>query len=159
MRVLVATTAGAGHFAGLVPFAVAVRDAGHAVRVAAPASFARVVQQAGFEHVPLADSPADELGAVYARLPALPREEADAVVIREIFGGINVRATFSDVQAVADRWRPDLILRESAEFASYLVAERTGTPHVQVSISVASIEERTRALVDGPLRRAARRDC
>jgi hypothetical protein len=31
MRVLVATTAGSGHFAPLVPFAAALRDAGHTV--------------------------------------------------------------------------------------------------------------------------------
>ena len=152
MRVLVATTAGAGHFAALAPFAAAIRDAGHAVRVAAPASFAPAVQRAGFEHAPLADSPADEMGAVYARLPALPREEANAVVIREIFCGINARTTFPAMQAVAEQWRPDLILRETAEFASYLVAERTGTPHAQVAISVASFEEFIRPLADEPLR-------
>lgn len=35
MKVLVATTAGAGHFAGLRPFARACAQAGHEVRVAA----------------------------------------------------------------------------------------------------------------------------
>ena len=69
MRVLVATTAGAGHFAALAPFAAAIRDAGHAVRVAAPASFASAVQRAGFAHAPLADAPSDETGPVFARLP------------------------------------------------------------------------------------------
>ena len=152
MRVLVATTAGAGHFAALAPFAAAIRDAGHAVRVAAPASFASAVQRAGFAHAPLADAPSDETGPVFARLPALTREEANAVVIREIFCGTNVRAALPAMQAVADQWRPDLILRETAEFASYLVAEHTSIAHAQVAVSVASFEEVIRPLVDEPLR-------
>ncbi|MDP8921614.1 MAG: glycosyltransferase [Chloroflexota bacterium] len=135
-----------------MPFAAALRDAGHEVRVGAPASFASAVQRAGFAHAPLADAPADETGPVLARLPALSREEANAVVIREIFCGTNVRAALPAMQAVADRWRPDLVLRETAEFASYLVAERTGIPHAQVAVSVASFEEVIRPLVDEPLR-------
>ena len=153
MRVLVATTAGAGHFAPLAPFATAIRDAGHAVRVAAPASFASAVQRAGFAHVPLADAPSDETGPVHARLPTLTREEANAVAFREIFCGTNVRAALPALQAAAEQWRPDLILRETAEFASYLVAECTGIPHAQVAVSLASFEDRIRPLVDEPLRR------
>ena len=52
MRVLAATTAGPGHFAGLLPFALACARAGHEVRVAAPASFARAVHRAGLPHGP-----------------------------------------------------------------------------------------------------------
>jgi hypothetical protein len=89
---------------------------------------------------------------VFARLPALPREAANAVVIREIFCGTNVRAALPSLQAEVERWRPDLILREPAEFASYLVAERTGIPQVQAAISVATFDEFVRSVVDEPLR-------
>jgi hypothetical protein len=84
MRVLVATTAGPGHFAALAPFAAAVRNAGHAVRVAAPASFQAEVHKAGFEHAALADPPSDEIGPLFARLPGLPMDEANAVVVRDV---------------------------------------------------------------------------
>jgi UDP:flavonoid glycosyltransferase YjiC (YdhE family) len=152
MRVLVATTAGAGHFAPLVPFAAALRDAGHAVRVAAPAAFAPVVRRAGFDHVPLADPPPAEIGPVFARLPSLSLEAANAVIVREVFCGIDARAALPAMQAEADQWRPDVILRETAEFASYLVAERTGVPHVQVAMSLAAVEAFMHPLVDQPLR-------
>ena len=56
MRVLVATTAGAGHLAGLLPFARACVRAGHEVRVVAPASFAPAVATAGLVHEPVADA-------------------------------------------------------------------------------------------------------
>jgi len=153
MRALVATTAGAGHFAALLPFAAALRDAGHAVRVAAPASFASAVRRAGFAHVPLADAPPHELGTVLARLPGLSRENAaSAVMVSEVFAGLYARAALPAMRAVVEAWRPDLLLRETAEFASYVVAERTGVPHVQVAMSLASVEAFMHAQVDGALR-------
>jgi UDP:flavonoid glycosyltransferase YjiC (YdhE family) len=56
------------------------------------------------------------------------------------------------MQAVADEWRPDVIVRETAEFASYIVAERNGIPQVQAAIAIGSLEEVICALVDEPLR-------
>lgn len=153
MRVLVATTAGPGHFVALSPFAAAMRDAGHAVRVAAPASFASAVQKAGFDHVPLADAPPEEIGPLFARLSSLPMEEANTIVLRDIFCGVDARAALPGMQAAAEQWRPDLILRETTEFASYLVAERNGIPHAQAAMSLVSVEEFMQALVDEPLRK------
>src|SRR5205085_2492866 len=91
MRVLVSTTAGAGHLGPLVPFARALVDAGHEVVVAAPASFAAAVEKAGFTHRPFADAPEEELGAVFARLPGLSNHEGNALIVTEVFGRINVR--------------------------------------------------------------------
>lgn len=154
MRVLVATTAGPGHFSALQPFATALRDAGHDVKVAAPASFSPAVQRAGFNHIVLADAPPEEIGPVFARLPHLSMEEANAVVFRDIFCGIDARAALPAMQAAVDRWRPDVILREPAEFSSYVVASRTGIPHVQLALSLASgaMEEFMLPLVEEPLR-------
>jgi UDP:flavonoid glycosyltransferase YjiC (YdhE family) len=152
MRVLIATTAGSGHFAPLVPFAVALRAAGHTVRVAAPASFAEAVRRAGFDHAPLADAPMDEIGPVFARLPGLSMEAANAAIISEVFCTIDARAALPGMQAAVDEWRPDLILRETAEFSSYLVAEQTGIPHAQVAISLATLEDFMQPLVEQPLR-------
>lgn len=152
MRVLVASTAGAGHFAPMVPFAQALVDAGHVVRVAAPASFASVVQRAGLEHAPFADVPPEQLGAVFARLPQLPRLEANATMIREVFAGCNTRAALPGVREVVETWRPNVILRDPAEFASYVVADALGVPHVQVAIGLAAFDEFMFPLVDEPLR-------
>ena len=151
LRILAATTAGAGHFAPMVPFAAALRDAGHVVRVAAPASVALAVQRAGFEHVPLADAPPEEIGPIAERLPQLAREDANAVVVREVFCGIGARAALPGMQAVVEEWRPDVILRETAEFASYVVAARAGIPHVDVAMSLASVEAFMHAQVDEAL--------
>ena len=78
MRVLACTTAGAGHFGPLVPFARACADAGHEVAVAAPESFADQVTAAGFEHHPFADAPAEAMGQVFSQVPSMSFEDANA---------------------------------------------------------------------------------
>ena len=138
MRVLVSTTAGSGHLGPLVPFATALRDGGHEVLVAAPESFAPAVERAGFPHAPFPDAPPEELGAAFAGLAGLSNDEGNVVVVRDVFGRIDTRAALPGIEAVVDRWRPHLVLRESCEFASYIVAEAAGIPHVQVAIGLAA---------------------
>jgi glycosyltransferase len=151
MRVLVSTTAGAGHLGPIVPFARALVDAGHEVVVAAPASFAASVGKAGFTHAPFADASPEELAAVFARLPGLSNHDANALIVGEVFGRIGARAALPGVQALVDRWRPDLVLRDAAEVASFVVADIGGIPHVAVSVSLDSFEEEFIAGLEVPL--------
>ncbi|HEX7277814.1 MAG TPA: hypothetical protein VF244_10610, partial [Acidimicrobiales bacterium] len=151
MRVLVSTTAGAGHLGPLVPFARALVGAGHEVVVAAPASFAAAVERAGFVHHPFADAAPDELAAVFARLPGLSNHDANLLVVTEVFGRIDAHAALPGVQDLVDRWRPDLVLREASEFASYAVADRAGIPHAQVAVSLESFEAPYLPELEGPL--------
>lgn len=141
MRVLVASTAGTGHFGPLVPFAHALRDAGHDVAVAAPASFADEVARAGLAHHPFADAPVEQMRAVFAALPSLPVGEADHVVVREVFGRLDAQAALPGVLTTIDRWRPDLVLREPAELGSLAAAEATGVPHATVAIGMTRVVE------------------
>lgn len=152
MRVLLASTAGAGHFHPMVPFARALIDAGHEVRVAAPASFAPTVSRAGLDHAPFLDAPPADLGQVFAKLPQLPRVEANEMMIREVFARLNTRAALPGMREVVEAWQPDLILREPAEFSSYIVAEEVDVPHAQVSIGLSSLDEFILSLVDEPMR-------
>ncbi|MEP7055528.1 MAG: glycosyltransferase [Actinomycetota bacterium] len=151
MRVLCATTAGAGHFAGLIPFARACAQAGHEVRVAAPASFAGAVEDAGFVHEPLADADPGALGAVFGRIPTLTMREADDLVVQEVFGRLDRDAALPGMRAALDRWRPNVVLREPAELASYVAAHERGIPHVQTQIGLSVMDERLLPLLDVPL--------
>ena len=151
MRVLVSTTAGSGHFGPLIPFCVACRDAGHDVRVAAPASFATAVTGAGFEHAPFADVAPEVMGPIFGRLPELSLEEANATVIGEIFGRLDAQAALPGVMAVIDGWRPDLVVREPSEFASLVAAERAGIAQVQVAIGMAGAYEAAWPILSEPL--------
>ncbi len=143
MRALFATTAGEGHFGPMVPFARACAAAGHEVRVAAPASFARAVERAGFggaRHLLVPDAPPDEMGAIFGRLPHMSFDEANATVLRDVFAGVDARSVLPALAEAVDGWRPDLVVRESAEFASYVVAERRGIPHVEVVPGTAGLD-------------------
>lgn len=144
MKVLVATTGNTGHFEPLVPFARACADAGHEVRVAAAVSFAGAVEQAGFAHLPFAAAPPEEMGAVFAG-PPLPdgaspaeTEAGNVTVVREVFARLDAGAALPGLSATIADWRPDLVLRETAELGSYLAAEAAGVPHVQVNTGTSS---------------------
>lgn len=151
MRVLFSTTAGAGHFGPLVPFAQACQAAGHEVMVAAPACFASSVAAASLDHAPFADVPPEVLGPIYGRLAWVAREEANDIVIGEIFGRLDAQAALAGVTETVERWRPDVIVREPCEFASWVVAEKAGVPQVTVAIGVAAMDELSRPALLEPL--------
>ena len=156
MRVLCATTANDGHFGPLRPFARSLADAGHEVRVAAPASYARVVAAAGFRHEPFADAPRELIGPVMASLPNLAFEEADDVVIREVFARIDAQAALPALMDAVEHWHPDLILRETAELASLGAAQRAGVPHAHVCIGMHEVPPRFAEAIGEPLEELGR---
>jgi UDP:flavonoid glycosyltransferase YjiC (YdhE family) len=141
MRLLFTTTGQAGHVLPLVPLARACLRAGHEVRVAGRRSRGAIVRDAGLPFWPFADPPEDEVWAVFAPTARLPAEEANAVVIGEVFGRLAAGAALPGLEAMIESWRPDVIVRESYEFASALAAERAGVPHVRVATGLASTEE------------------
>jgi UDP:flavonoid glycosyltransferase YjiC (YdhE family) len=151
VRVLCATTANDGHFGPILPFARAFAEAGHEVRVAAPASYAGAVERAGFSHEPFKDAPAEVIGPLMASLPSMDFEEADALVVRDVFARIDAQAGLPAVVETIERWRPELVLRESAELASLAAAERAGVPHVHVCIGMHEVATRFAEAIAEPL--------
>jgi UDP:flavonoid glycosyltransferase YjiC (YdhE family) len=151
VRVLVSTTAGTGHFGPVIPVARACLAAGHEVVVAAPRSFAAQVAGAGFAHLPFADVPAEVMGPIFGRLPHLSFEEANAVVVTEIFGRHDAQAALPGLVEIVEQWRPDLVLREPCEFGSLVAAAAAGVPQVEVAIGMTETTDRMRPLLARPL--------
>lgn len=117
MRLLFATTAGVGHFGPLAPFALAAVDAGHDVIVAAPGGFERTVREGGFEFWPLGERSQADAGAMFARIGAAGSfEAANMVMLRDGFAGIFARAALPAMLSLFEAWRPDVVVREAAEF-------------------------------------------
>lgn len=140
MRVLFATTRGAGHFAPLVPFARACERLGHEVLVCGPPDVAGDVAAAGLTHWPVDPPAAEDLDPVWARVPGLSPDEQNAVVVGEIFGRLNTAAALPRMREAVAEWRPDLVLHELSEYASVLAAELAGVPHARVAIGLATFE-------------------
>ena len=140
MRVLVASTQGAGHLGPLVPFLEALGRRGDDVLVVVPPALAPVVADRGWPCRIGADPPEDELEAVWRRVPTASREQAAVLVNRELFGRLDTAAMLPTVEGACREWAPDLVLRDPCEYASAVAADRLGIRHAQVAISLASVE-------------------
>ena len=147
MKVLFASTQGAGHFGPLVPFLEACVRGGHEVLVVGPPT----LDPGGYPFRPGATPPDEQLGPVWAGMPAQPPGQGDVVVVGHIFARLNVRAMLPTLRAAIDEWRPDLVLREPNEYASAIAAEEAGVPHARVAIGLALVDEGALAIATLPL--------
>lgn len=136
MRVLFASTQGTGHFGPLIPLIEACRRNGHETLVVGPPT----LKARGYEFEAGATPPDEILGPLWQSMPTLPPAQGEVVVVGVIFARLNVDAMLPKHDEVLGRWRPDLVVRESAEFASAIAAERHGVPHVRVAASTSYVE-------------------
>ena len=138
MRVLFASTQSNGHFAPLVPFAQACRDAGHEVFVAGPPAVAELAYRAALPYQPIAGADPERLAEVGRMMAGRAGFERIAIATTELFVGSHARAALPDMLELVERWRPDVIARETAEVASLVAADAHGIPDVRVGIALAT---------------------
>jgi UDP:flavonoid glycosyltransferase YjiC (YdhE family) len=141
MRILMTTRGSSGHVLPLAPFGHAALRAGHEVLVAAQRQHQANVDRAGLPFAPVGDPPAEEWMPLMAEFEQLPLDAANARMIGEFFARIDTRAALPGLRAIVERWQPDLIVRESWEYASTLVADAYGIPLARVGLGLASVEE------------------
>src|SRR5215218_3065857 len=140
MRILMTTIKGEGHLRPLLPFADAFREQGHDVLIAIPESATGLVLDAGHEAWALPQAPTAVSDAVSASAHAAGPEEANRIVIGELFAGVYARAALPGVIGAVAEWRPDVLMHETCEFAAALVAEQAALPSVRVAVHMASLE-------------------
>lgn len=143
MRVLLTSTALTGHVTPLLPFARAARRRGDEVRFVVPPRLAGTLREAGWTVETGGEPPADELDAIWRRVPAVSPDEAAELVNRHVFGRLGTAAMLPAVERACDAWRPDLALRDPCEYAAAVAAQRRGIPHAHVAISLAEVEDRS----------------
>jgi UDP:flavonoid glycosyltransferase YjiC (YdhE family) len=151
MRVMFTSTSGQGHFQRLVPFIRTCRERGDDVLAVVPAKLVATVEPLKIEFR-LGDDPdsaaADNLWSQFA---SLPRAEASALVERDWFAGLCLTATLPSVENAVREWRPDLVLRESCEYAGAVAADLYGARHATVGISTARAELSVLREYSGPV--------
>jgi UDP:flavonoid glycosyltransferase YjiC (YdhE family) len=134
MRVLVVSAPLIGHVYPLVPLARAVQAAGHDVLVATGGNAMRVAESG----LPVEDiAPQFSIGPVAARVmlrhPVIARAEMAGTAgtrgVALLFGAVNDRIVDA-VVALAERWRPDLVMYEPLAVAGAVTAARLGVPAV-----------------------------
>lgn len=141
MRVLFASTQGAGHFNPLVPFIDAALRQGHEVLVAGPSALTPTVEKTGYAFWECADPLEEEIRPVWDRTPAVSPEEANVLVVREIFARFDARAMLPRLREAFEEWKPDLVFRDPNEYSSAVAADLYGVPHARVGINLAAVEE------------------
>ncbi len=136
MRALFTTNPGSGHWQPLVPFADALRAAGHEVAFATAPATCAAIAALGFRCFRAGeDERADEAQARHERAAALPGTEAAAWTIPSIFAGVWATRRLPDLLAICADWRPSLLVREDKEYAGCIAAERHALPHAVVQVT------------------------
>ena len=143
MRVLLTTRGSAGHLGPLAPFAHACLAAGHDVLVAAQGRHRANVERAGLPFAPLGDLRDEDWMPLLADYAQLIFEDSNARMVGAFFGRLDTAATLPSLRRLAADWRPGVIVRESWEYASVLVAEAEGIPIARVGLGLAAVEERS----------------
>ena len=70
--------------------------------VAGPPPLAETVERAGYRYWRGDVPPEDELGAVWGRVPTVAYEEAERLVVGDIFARLNVAAMLPSLRAACD---------------------------------------------------------
>jgi UDP:flavonoid glycosyltransferase YjiC (YdhE family) len=138
VRVLVTSTAGAGHVQAIVPLAGALRSAGHDVRWAISSDGVADVERLGFAAVaagmPVAERRA-QLAPELPRIMALPPSERRGDLFAGFFATAAAPRMWRDLAPIIDQMRPDLVVHETAELAAAALATARGISHVTVAFS------------------------
>ncbi len=133
MKVLISSSSGVGHVLPMIPLAHALVRAGHDVLWATGPDACRVVGAAGIAVAPAGLAKADDgqpALAAAAREAGVPPEGMGLHVFSRLFGGVCAPAMLGGLLAVAQDWRPDVMVHEQAELAAPLAAAIVGIPHV-----------------------------
>ncbi len=140
MRVLLTTRGSSGHVTPLAPFGHALVRAGHEVLVAAQWRFQENVERTGLPFAPTGAPRDEEWMALLPEFIDLRLDDGHERMVGEFFGVLDLRSMLPRLREIADDWRPDLIVRESWEYGSTIVAEERGIPIARVGLGVAGVE-------------------
>jgi len=151
MRVLFSSTRGAGHLQPLLPYARALVARGHEVVVAAPADVGETLLSAGLAHAPFGHPGDDVLKPIWARFRGASDDEVMAIAAGEIFAGCNALAALPKLQETMRSFRPDVVVRDSVEYASLVAAAAVGVRCARVAVHSVSFEEVLPPLVAAPV--------
>jgi UDP:flavonoid glycosyltransferase YjiC (YdhE family) len=137
MRVLFTTTPWIGHFQPLVPLARVVAAAGHEVAFASSRAFGPLIEEEGFAAMPAGRASDDEVATVRAMAADEdihdPRRATAAFYV-QIMVDMNTRCMVPDLVDICRAWKPDILVREEAEFGGTIAAEHLGIPHAAVQV-------------------------
>lgn len=140
LRFLFTTTPGYGHWHPLIPLARALDQAGHTVAFAGRAFLEPRLTSAGFPFFPIGSDRAEdpefiEFAKKRAEIPS--GFEMELFIYTNLFSGIIPRLNLPGLVEVVRAWKPDMLIREAAEYSAVLAAELANIPHATVAFMTA----------------------
>jgi UDP:flavonoid glycosyltransferase YjiC (YdhE family) len=133
MRVLFTTQQAPSHLRAIVPIAQAVQRQGHDTAVAAPPCLYQEIAEYLLTPLPAGtDLPKDLRSQSSMRQSGSVLPDFESGFLR-MFAGERVLNTARDILHLAQRWRPDLIVRDVAELGGCLAAEVLAIPHASIA--------------------------
>jgi UDP:flavonoid glycosyltransferase YjiC (YdhE family) len=142
MRVLFTSLRNTSHFLPLIPFIEGCRRRGHEVAVAAPEGLGERVAATGAAFLPFGHPGDEGLRPLWMKMRDVSDDEANRIAIGEIFAGICARTALPGLFETLARFRPDVVIRESQEYAALLACEKLGVAHARVAITLRTAEMR-----------------
>ncbi|HEY8760741.1 MAG TPA: hypothetical protein VIP52_07515, partial [Candidatus Dormibacteraeota bacterium] len=142
MRVLFTSLPATGHFNSIMPTAIGTAAAGHEVAVCTTSAFAEEVTRAGLQHLP---GGADSIRALAPDAPPIGDPTRPPFIQQRVFAERAPQRLLPDLAAHVEAWQPDLLVRESSEFAACLLAEQLGMPHASIGTGSWSSRDERRA--------------
>jgi UDP:flavonoid glycosyltransferase YjiC (YdhE family) len=131
MRVVLASQAATGHVHPLMPWAQALRDAGHEVHFTIGAELVPWLEELGFRAHPVGESIPWALARVQERFPdlttSLPAGEAWKLDLA-LFADVLPRSVWPATVEALEQIRPDVVIYEASNLGAVLAAAQLGLP-------------------------------
>lgn len=143
MRALFTTLPAYGHLHPLLPFARALREAGHEVAFATAPLFCPAVEAMGFEARPAGHDWLAERAQDFfpGARDAVEAGQSAGWLMRELAYGPPLDPMVRDLLELIDAWRPDVLVRDLVEAGAIVAGELTGTPAASGSWGIGPREE------------------
>jgi len=133
MRVLFSSMWMTGHIRPLLPYAHALMKRGHDVLFASPESAGAMLRDAGLTHAVFGHPGDEQIGKIWATTSGMPAEEMVQTMVGKVFADLNPRAALPALRETIRTWKPDIIVRESLEFAAAVLAAENDIPIASVA--------------------------
>jgi UDP:flavonoid glycosyltransferase YjiC (YdhE family) len=133
VRVLFSSMRMTGHIRPMLPYARALGKRGHDVVFASPESAGPMLRDAGLQHAVFGHPGDEQVSAIWRSTAGMPTAEMVRTMVGKVFADLNPRAALPALRETIRSWRPDVIVRESLEFAAAVLAAEHDIPVASVA--------------------------
>ncbi|WP_299441606.1 glycosyltransferase [uncultured Phycicoccus sp.] len=128
-RILVTTSPAYGHALPMLPLLRAARAAGHEVLVATGPDFVPALRERGLDAAAAGPVWSDMWRRHVEASERAPADVQHLVGVATLFGD-SAAERLTDLEPLARRWKPDVVVHEMLELAGPVLADRLGVPAV-----------------------------